>query len=759
MNRKLGLMLFFCMFINISFSFAQNISGFIYDANSEEPIIGATVYCESDNIGTATNNYGFFSLNIKSQDTTYLRVSYIGYKTKIIPLVKKKHTLKIYIEEEAFDLQEVVVTADRIKLLKSGTTSMTMEQIKQVPSLIGEPDVLKAFQLLPGVQSGTEGSVGLNVRGGSNDQNLYLLDGVPLYYINHIGGFSSVFDVSSIKSAVLYKGFFPASYGGRLSSVMDVVMKDGNVNEVKKEVSVGTLTSKFFIEGGLGNKKKTTYVASARICNIGLFTMLTDNGSYLYYDLNGKITHRINDKNKLYFSYYMGDDLYNKKDVEKHGDKESKYNNRTTFGNKMASMKWLHVFKSDVSSNLMLTYSNFHNNTKTSSDYYSDANRIFSEENINSSMRDIQLKGDLDYWHFSNHRIKFGIVSGFQLFKPQVLSVKLKEDDINRDSTLLYQTNALQNDIYVEDLWTINDVIKFYAGLRMSSFLQNHKKNYSSFEPRLSLNIYPFNNTSISIGYSKMSQYIHLLTNSDGGIPKDLWVPSTDKISPEHSNQYEIEIQYKILKDYNLSFNLYYKDLYNLIDYAYYIQANNYWEDNIEVNGKGTSKGIECILSKESGVINGFISYAFSKSTRQFEKINNGNEYPFKYDCPHQINLLLNYKINKILTFTTSWNYHTGNAITMSFEKYHLNANIIENSLKDIHIYNGRNANRMPDYHRLDIGLTVKQRKGTWNFGIYNVYNRQNPYFYYFTKVGNIYKMKQTSLFPILPSISYTYIF
>lgn len=755
-NKRLGLVWLGVILSGLSFMSAQNISGFIYDIESEEPIIGAAIYCESNNVGAVTNNFGFFSINMQVHDTTSLRVSYLGYKTKIIPLIKTKLPLKIYLKSETFDLQEVVVAADQLTLQKSGTTSLTTEQISKIPSLIGEADILKAFQLLPGIQGGSEGSVGLHVRGGSNDQNLYLLDGIPLYYVNHIGGISSVFDVSSVKSAVVYKGFFPASYGGRLSSVMDVVMKDGNVNETKKEISIGTLTSKFFIEGGLGKKKKTTYITSARICNTGLITLFKDNGAYFYYDLNSKFTHRINDKNKLYFTFYMGDDSYHEKDTEKHGNTKSRYKNRTTFGNKTASVKWFHVFGADISSDLMLTYSKFNNSTKTDNKYIDGDTKVHSKEDMYSTIKDLQLKGGLDYWRFKNHRLKAGFVSSLQSFRPQAFTFKQKEADVNMDSTIRYKTTAWQNDMYIEDHWMINEKIKFYAGLRVSSFLQKEKDGYVNLEPRSSLTLYPFRKTSISFGYSKMSQYVHLLTNSDGGIPKDLWVPSTNKIAPEQSNQYEIEIKQKLPSNYHLTFNLYYKRMYDLIEYIYYVQANNPWEENVEVGGKGISKGIECTLSKETGMINGFFSYSWAKSTRRFEQINKGQSYPFKYDYPHQINILLNYTINDVVALTTTWSYHTGNAITMSFEKYQLQGNIVENDLKEIHIYAGRNAYRMPDYHRLDIGLNVKQKKGSWNFGVYNVYNRRNPYFYYFTKVNNGYKLKQATLFTFLPSVSYT---
>lgn len=739
----------------------NNFSGFIYDDESGEPLIGASIYCESKKVGAVSNNYGFFSLNIPVNDSTHIDVSHLGYTTNRDKWNKTKSPTIIYLKKNKYELKEIVVTANREGNQKAGVSTLTMNNIKNMPSLTGEVDLLKAFQLTAGIHGGAEGSVGLMVRGGSNDQNLYLLDGVPLYYVNHIGGVSSVFDISTIKSATIYKGFFPASYGGRLSSVMDVVLKDGNINKTKKEISIGTLASKFFIEGGLGKKKKITYIASARICNIGLFTMLGDNGCYLYYDINSKLTYRVNENNKLYFSLYAGDDFYIKKDKENIESGSSEYRNKTVFGNSMASMKWLHVFDSDISSNLMLTYSNFHNNNRTNSRYKIKDLDVSSEQLLKTSMQDLQLKGDIELHRFTNHQFKIGFASSFQVFQPHVSTYKEKDGNLVQDSTLRSKVNATQNDLYIEDTWTINKLINIYGGLRFSSFIPFGQKNYCNIEPRFSLNLLPLKNTSINIGYSRMSQYIHLLSNNDGGIPKDIWLPSTNKVQPGHSNQYEVEFNYKFPSGYSASIGGYYKTMSHLIDYGGYIQQNAYWEDNIEVDGKGICKGAEFALSKEVGKVTGFVSYVWSKSTRKFSGINKGKEFPFKYDHPHQFNLFLNYKISEILSVSATWTYHTGNAITMSFEKYQLESgNInIENGFGDIHIYSGRNSYRMPAYHRLDIGVTLNQKRGEWHLAIYNAYNKMNPYYYYFQKSGDSYKMKQTTLFPFLPSIAYVFRF
>lgn len=736
-------------------------SGFVYDDESGEPIVGAFIYNETKRIGAVSNNYGYFSLNTPADDSSHIEVSCLGYITNKNHWNKNKYPTSIYLKRNKFELDEVVVVGNRNQEYKAGKLTVSMDNIKNMPSLTGEVDLLKAFQMMAGVQSGNEGSVGLIVRGGSNDQNLYLLDGVPLYYISHMGGISSVFDISTVKSSVMYKGFFPASYGGRLSSVVDVVLKDGNINKTKREVSVGLLSSKVFIEGALGKNKKLSYIVSGRICNIGLFTMLGNNGCYLYYDVNSKLTYRLNDKNKFYLSLYTGDDIYLKKDNEKLGSDFSKYRNRTFYGNVMLSSKWLHIFNSYLSSNMMFTYSNFHNINTTTSNYSISQKENLNKQQIKTSMQDLQVKGDLNYYRFTNHNIKLGFLSSMQFFRPQVQTYKEKNGSITRDSVIQSKIVGLQNDIYVEDTWNVNKFVGVYGGLRLSSFVPSNGKCYANIEPRFSIKVSPLNNFSINIGYSKMSQYIHLLSNNDGGIPKDLWLPSTSKVKPEISNQYELELQYDLPSGYHASVCGYFKKMTHLIDFGGYIQQNSYWEDELEVNGRGNSKGLEFSLAKEQGRLTGYISYTLSKSDRRFDNINKGEKYPFKYDHPHQLNLYFTYRLNEHLYASANWVYHTGNAITMSVEKYQLQSgnSVLEDGFGDIHIYSPRNSYRMPAYHRLDVGLILKQKKGEWHFGLYNVYNRMNPYYYYYQKTSEGLKMKQTTLFPFLPSIAYSFKF
>lgn len=351
-----------CLFCVAEFCFPNNsISGFIFDKDTGEPLIGATIYTDVSNNATFSNNSGYFYLNVPRNDTAKVIISYLGYHQEKKPLQKvinKQHSY--FLVKDKYSIDEITVIGNVSRPKMAGISTLSVDQIKNLPSLSGDADILKAFQLLPGIQGGNEGTVGLIVRGGTNDQNLYLVDDVPLYYVNHLGGFVSVFDASAVKSATLYKGFFPAAFGGRLSSIMDVRLKEGNLYEPKKELTIGTIVSKFFIETPV-KEEKTTLMLSARLCNLGLLTAFQKDGSYFFYDLNSKLTHRFDENNKLYFTFYSGSDFYiTKYDEDLSGDK-SKYKANYTFGNNMANLRWFHVFNSYYSSNLILSYTKFHN--------------------------------------------------------------------------------------------------------------------------------------------------------------------------------------------------------------------------------------------------------------------------------------------------------------------------------------------------------------------------------------------------------------
>lgn len=759
MYIKIHLIIFIGLLFSIVSNAQHTISGFVYDKETGETLAGATVYGQDINSVTTTDNNGYFLIKILDEETTELSVSYVGYEktTQLLNTIKNRQTVFYLIRKTL--LNEVTVTGNSFKQSTPGSVSLSSQQIKLIPNLTGEADILKAFQLLPGIQGGSEGSVGLLVRGGTNDQNIYLLDDVPLYYINHIGGFVSIFDASAIKSSTLYKGFFPASFGGRLSSVMDVRLKDGDSYHSKKELMIGTLNSKFFCEGPFKNNK-TTYMISARLCNLGLFTALSDNGSYYFYDINAKIAHRINRFNKIYFTIYSGTDLYKVNNGEESEGRNVQYSNSYNFGNHMANFKWSSILNPFLTLNITASYSKFYNISKTESQTDINGVNTTVKEELSSSMNDTQLKCDFNYLKFSNHVLRFGLSSTLQKYRPFVHTSKQKDEAINLDSAITNEVYAFQNALYLEDNWEIHQRVKLSAGIRLSTFAPIDKPLYVTMEPRVSTKISCNDRLSIHLGYSRMAQYIHLLSNNDGGIPKDLWVPSTDVVHPEISNQFDLETDYQLSANYSFKISVYHKLLSGLIDYKDNSSSFQYWEDNVETNGIGRNKGVEFMFVKEKGRLNGYVSYVLSKSTRQFKTINNGNEYPFKYDHRNQANIVLNYTINKNLIAVGTWTYHTGNSITMAYEKYPIiNGGSMEGEYGEVHVYNGRNGFRMPSYHRLDLGLTVVREKGEWHLGIYNAYNRMNPYYYYLSPKGNSLVLKQKSMFPFIPSISYTYNF
>ena len=741
------------------------VSGFVYDRESGEPLIGASVYANTNPNGTASDHSGRFYLSISRSDTLLLYVSYLGYRPYIKPLKfpADNQPLVIWMDKTAYSIHEITVTNSSTSL--PGNMELSADQIRLLPALLGEPDIMKAFQFLPGIQQGTEGTASLIVRGGGNDQNLYLLDGIPLYYVNHLGGLVSVFDVSAVKKADMYKGFFPARYGDRLSSVLDVQLKDGNLYQSRKEFSLGTVATRFFCEGPFKNDK-TSYLFSVRFCNIGLLTLLASDNFYTFYDLNLKLTHRIDKNNKIYVNLYSGADyISGKYQSESNRHPADPVFSSTTYfrgGDNMANIRWYHVFNPYCSANTMLSYSTFGNaiggrSRHESSDQFNpeiSTIKIVNKAKYGTSVSDIQMQSHIDFLKYSNHDLKGGISVSLQHFTPQQFKYSTQSIESRRDTAIQHQTSGLRTAIYISDDWKIHKQLHVSTGLRLSSFWFKFQKNYLSLEPRIAIKM-PYSRGIVHAGYSRMSQSLHSLPSSGIGLPSEMWMPSTANIRPATSDQLEGEVSLKINKDYTLSLSLYHKKLYHLIDNQRNILPVSYWEDNVAINGKGLSKGIEFLLAKEHGRINGYVSYALSKSTRQFAEINEGKAYPSKYDAPHQINIVANYQFNERLRFVAAWTYHTGYAMDMAFEKYLLDGR------DEVHIYRGKNSFRMPDYHRLDIGLNVSKERSEWHLGLYNAYNRMNPYYYYFDLPSNSdrYILKQQTMYPLLPSISYTYKF
>jgi len=790
---------FIIVLIAITFSnliFAQNIilSGYVKDSDTGENLIGATIYEKESKLFSVTNNYGYYNLVIP-KGVVNIEVSYIGYDIIYTSLnLEENKTLDFEMIGGNY-LDEVVIVAQKEKPIEKRTEmsviSIPVKQIKALPSLGGESDVIKSLQLMPGVQSGNEGSSQLFVRGGSTDQNLILLDDVPMYYVSHMGGFVSTFNTDAINNIKLIKGGFPAMYGSRLSSVVDIRMKEGNLKKFEGNAMIGIISSKVSIEGPI-KKDTTSYIISARRLLYDLisraaysFSSSNELQTYHFYDINAKINHRFSNKNHLYFSVYFGDDrnFYKTKDKD---DKSEQQINDLKWGNGLLALRWNHLYNQKLFSNTTFSYTRYrflHEDTfiQTFNDETEKLNSKF-----NSGIYDAALKTDFDYFVHQNYKLKFGVSATHHTFNPGISSYKYENQSSVQDTIFNNQRlTAIEGALYVENKFKIGKRVRANIGLRYNIY-NIDKKSFHSYEPRILTNFLLTKNLSIKASYAEMQQNIHLLTTSGVGMPIDLWVPATKKVVPEKSKQFALGIAKTINKEYEFSMESYYKSLENLTTYK---EGENYsnptksWQDKVETDGKGTSYGVEFLFQKKHGNTTGWLGYTWSKTTRQFDNVNFGKVYPYRYDRRHDFSIVANHRITKNIDVSATWVYGTGNAITLATSKYEMintplgsgfTINPEDSAMSEVRYYSGKNGFRMRDFHKLDIGVRLhKKRKHgtqTWNFSIYNVYNRQNPLFYFFHKeyeydtsnesfVYKGTKLKQRSLFPIIPSVSYSFKF
>lgn len=782
---------------------AQNfiISGFVRDKATGESLINANIYEKGSLTGTISNEYGFYSLSLKNQKNIVV-FSFVGYEKQemeINLIADTSLTIELNLLSE---LEEVKIYGNEGS--KISRTQMSMVEIqtttlKKIPVLLGEPDVLKVIQLLPGVQSGAEGTSGIYVRGGGPDQNLFLLDGVPVYNASHLFGFFSVFNPSAVKTVKLYKGGFPARFGGRLSSVVDIRMKEGNMKEFKGDFSIGLISSRFSLEGPIV-KDKTSFIVSGRRTYIDLLALpvmkaINKNtkgsdivGGYFFYDFNAKINHKFSDKSRLYFSSYLGLDKAYTKEERYYVDEHIRYDNTSKaglkWGNLTNALRWNYVYNPKLFSNVTLTHSNYNFNISEESLIVNtkENKRVENIFEYYSGITDLTAKIDFDYFPTARHSIKFGIGNTYHTFKPGVNHYKnIDEENTTASSDTTYGNNTINaNEIrlYAEDIFDISKRFKANLGVHFSLF-NVQGKTYTSVEPRVSLRFLGSEKWSLKASYAKMSQYIHLLTTSTISLPTDLWLPATKNVKPQTSHQFAFGGFYSFPKGFDLSVEMFYKTMDNLMEYkegASFTGIGSNWESKIEV-GKGWAYGVEIMLEKNIGKTTGWIGYTWSKSDRQFENLNFGEIFPAKYDRRHDISVVLTHKFSDRVDIGATWVFGTGNSTTLAFQKYSAD-NISSRGWYDneIEYYGGRNNFRMPNYHRLDIGVNFhkKKKRGvrTWSFGAYNIYSRQNPFYLYwgqdtedgYNADGWYFQnskpaLKQVSLFPFIPSVSYSFKF
>jgi hypothetical protein len=780
------------------------VSGYLKDSLSTEALIGAAIYNQVNKLGTATNQYGFYSLTLPAGNVE-LVFSYVGYGSSTQKFNLQKDTIINISLSSTEYLDEVEIVATKTASIQETTqmsaVNIPVSQIKSIPAFLGEVDVLKVLQLIPGIQSGSEGSSGLYVRGGGPDQNLMLLDGVPLYNVSHLFGFFSVFNADAINNVEIFKGGFPSYYGGRISSVVDINMKEGNMQKFHGEGSIGLVSSKLTLEGPV-IKDKTSFIVSARRTYIDLLLKpiiaSAQNSSsekvdlgYYFYDLTAKINHRFSAKDRIYLSLYMGDDkFYVENEYRNSGVNKSEFDSKLLWGNMITAFRWNHLFSNKLFSNITVTYSRYRFLTEIESretyertDYSYDPPKTsvktdYYGANYNSGINDWSAKIAFDYIPSPDHYIRFGASAIYHTFNPGAMAYTDTYTTIGYGAKSVY---GIEYSAYTGDDIKLTDKLKANVGLHWSGF-SVRDAFYNVLQPRISARYLLTEDMSVKASYSRMAQYIHLLTNSNIGLPTDLWVPVTDILKPQTSNQVALGIARDFKRKYEISLEGYYKTMKNVLEYkegSSFINTDNNWENKV-LQGNGTSYGIELFARKNIGSLTGWIGYTLSWTNRHFEQLNEGKPFWYKYDRRHDLSLVLTHRFSKRIEMSGTWVFGTGNCISIPIAVYQLpNPVTTEVSTdpgtsskpvdsQEYYDFSKRGNYRMSPYHRLDLSVSfIKQRKRTerrWVIGLFNAYNRKNPFYMdihaessYDSNYRELkkYEYVQYSLFPIIPSISY----
>lgn len=765
-----------------------SVSGYIREKGSLESLPGVNIYIAELKAGTTSNNYGFYSVTLP-EGKYAIRYSFIGYQTVIIDVDLNKDYVQNIDLVSSISLSEVVITDERAERISESSRisviSLPVQQIKNIPALLGEKDVFKALQLMPGVQKGSEGNSGIYVRGGGPDQNLIILDDAPVYNASHLFGFFSIFNGDALKSVELTKGGFPARYGGRLSSVIEMNMKDGNKQKISGEGGIGLISSRLVLEGPV-KKDTSSFLISARRTYIDALTRpfmkKDERGGYYFYDLNAKLNYDFSSKNKIYLSGYFGRDKFQVNTHQYYPD--NKYDSKAGlfWQNATATLRWNHLFSNKIFANTSLIFSRY--NLKIFSEENSNG-EVYSLE-YNSGIRDFAFKYDLEYHVSTKYTFRAGLQSSNHRFVPSAIVEKDSQtlQEYNKNNTY----NSFETGLYVENIFNFEGKLQVNAGLRLSHFIADHKQ-YISPEPRLSANYLIGDGLSVKLAYAEMNQYIHLLSNTGIGLPTDLWVPSTARVAPENSRQISGGLA-KELPEYNLTVTVegYQKWSNKILGYkpgASFLllddpsEAQNFtWQDNVTA-GSGSSYGAEILIQRKTGKLSGWVGYTLSWTKLKFNEINFGKEFWARYDRRHDLSVVLIYSLSEHVTLSSTWVYGTGNAITLPlgefqgiahqpFAQYYNSSNynpfFSGNTVTD---YGEVNSFRMKAYHRLDLAVQFHKKKvnheRTWEIGFYNAYSRKNPYFYFVESTYDndqvVSKLKQISIFPIIPSVTYSFKF
>jgi len=758
--------------VNLPVMNKYTISGYVKEARTGEALIGATVSIkELMNTGAVTNSYGFYSITIPEGSYT-VTARFIGYESKSVSIALKQNVKQDFkLDEKINTLNEVVITGENkeenVTNVQMGTQKMSIKEINNIPVFLGEKDVLKTIQLLPGIKAASEGNSGFYVRGGGADQNLILLDEATVYNASHLMGFFSVFNSDAIKDVTVYKGEQPAEYGGRLSSVLDIKMNDGNDQKYGVSGGIGLISSRLNIEGPIV-KNKGSFTISGRRTYADLFLIFAPDTSIrkaklYFYDLNAKANYELNEKNKIFLSGYFGRDVLGMS------------TSGIDWGNATGTLRWNHLFNEKLFSNTSFIFSN----------YTYKINLDFSgiQGDIISRIQNCNLKEDFQLFANTKSKIKFGFNSIYHVIIPGEVTAATNLP-IRRQN--LPNKYALENGIYISHEYKPVDNFTLEYGVRLTSFSvlgpgtfysydssgtaidsslygkNKFVKTYYSVEPRIAASFVINKENSVKASYGRNTQNLHLLSNATTSNPTDLWIPDSKNVKPEICDQYSVGY-FRNFKDntYEFSTEVYYKNLQNQIDYINGAELNfNQNSESQLLFGKGRAYGIELFLKKRYGRFNGWLGYTLSRTERKFDLINNGSYYPAKQDRTHDISLVGIYELSKKWTLSATWVYYTGNAVTFPSGKYTIAGQVVN-------YYTERNGYRMPAYHRLDIGATWIRKKtakfeSSWNFSVYNAYNHDNAYSISFEPDPNDAtktQAVQTTLFKIVPSVSYNFKF
>lgn len=760
----------------------HTLSGFVRDSLSGESLIGATIQVQGDG-SVSCNQYGFYSLTLPAGKYT-LFISFAGYQTQQLDLELTRNISRNFQLLPRGALQEVVVSSKRkdgnVMNAQMGKIDLSMQQVKSVPVLLGEVDLLKTLQLLPGVRNAGEGNTGMYVRGGGPDQNLILLDDAIVYNTGHLFGFFSIFNSDAIKNISLIKGGMPAQYGGRLSSVLDIAMKEGNMKKWEVEGGIGAIASRISVQGPL-KKDKASFIVSARRTYVDMlvkpFIKKSSNyhgSGYYFYDLNMKANYKFSDKDRLYLSGYFGRDVFDFKSAQR------AFSANIPWGNSTATLRWNHVFNRKLFANTTLVYNDYK--------FAFGATQNDFSLNLSSGIRDMTGKMDIDFYPSPAHKMRFGAMYTRHRFTPNILTGNQGQTELQPNNES--RKYAIETGVYVQDDWTISDRLQANAGLRFSSFSQigpykifetdadgnkldstvygkgKTVKSYGGLEPRLTLRYTIDDATSIKTSAGRNLQYIHLVSNAGSTLPTDLWVPSTYRVRPQISWQYAVGLFRNFNNNmFETSVELYYKKMENQIEYGEGYTPSLKDPESEFVFGKGWSYGSEFFINKTRGRFTGWLGYTLSYTWRKFPGLNDGEKYPAKFDRRHDLSAVGMYQVNKKWKLSAVFVYGTGNATTLP-ERFYVVAGVLTQEYGKINTY------RLPAYHRLDLSatLTPKKKPGqhweqNWVFSIYNVYSRMNPYFIYFDQEGSAYggdlgiQPRQVSLFPIIPAVTWNFKF